>query len=304
MQQAAAARLSAVESSLRGGDAPDDLLPELRSASGSRYSDGAADVVTIERQRRQLLEARLAAQMEANAALRRDNLELASHLTATSQQLRAALRSRDELRRQTAEAASVDKAIREAVSRRALQASQALCASLRARVSTLEEQVGAGAQSLRSRWTPQGAPPYTLVHTSIPLRKRTEQACSLARLQVAELSRAAPLPEPAAPLSRPERAARPAEAGGESDATWRGVSRTPPRQPAAAAACSRSPMTSPNAALLAGFIDGQQGVNTPERQVLLNLTSEERTAVMKELLALAAGLVRPTPGTAEPRVEA
>ena len=40
-------------------------------------------------------------------------------------------------------------------------------------------------------------------------------------------------------------------------------------------------MTSPNAALLAGFIDGQQGVNTPERQVLLNLTSEERTAVMK-----------------------
>jgi hypothetical protein len=63
-------------------------------------------------------------------------------------------------------------------------------------------------------------------------------------------------------------------------------------------------MTSPNAALLAGFIDGQQGVNTPERQVLLNLTSEERTAVMKELLALAAGLVRPTPGTAEPRVEA
>ncbi len=172
MQQAAAARLSAVESSLRGGDAPDDLLPELRSASGSRNSDGAADLVTIERQRRQLLEARLAAQMEANAALRRDNLELASHLTATSQQLRAALRSRDELRRQTAEAASVDKAIREAVSRRALQASQALCASLRARVSTLEEQVGAGAQSLRSRWTPQGAPPHTLLHTSIPLRKR------------------------------------------------------------------------------------------------------------------------------------
>jgi chromosome segregation ATPase len=172
MQQAAAARLSAVESSLRGRDAPDDLLPELRSASGSRNSDGAADLVTIERQRRQLLEARLAAQMEANAALRRDNLELASHLTATSQQLRAALRSRDELRRQTAEAASVDKAIREAVSRRALQASQALCASLRARVSTLEEQVGAGAQSLRSRWTPQGAPPHTLLHTSIPLRKR------------------------------------------------------------------------------------------------------------------------------------
>ena len=90
MQQAAAARLSAVESSLRGGDAPDDLLLELRSASGSRNSDGAADLVTIERQRRQLLEARLAAQMEANAALRRDNLELASHLTATSQQLRAA----------------------------------------------------------------------------------------------------------------------------------------------------------------------------------------------------------------------
>ena len=86
-------------------------------------------------------------------------------LEARVQQLRAALRSRDELRRQTAEAASVDKAIREAVSRRALQASQALCASLRARVSTLEEQVGAGAQSLRSRWTPQGAPPHTHTYT-------------------------------------------------------------------------------------------------------------------------------------------
>ena len=68
-------------------------------------------------------------------------LALASQSAATSRQLRAALRSRDELRHQMAEAASLDDAVRAAVSRRSLRAAQALCASLRARVYALEGQV-------------------------------------------------------------------------------------------------------------------------------------------------------------------
>ena len=98
-------------------------------------------LLAIERQQRQLLEVRLHAQMDANEALRRDNLALASQSVATSRQLRAALRSRDELRHQMAEAASLDDAARAAVSRRSLRAAQALCASLRARVYALEGQV-------------------------------------------------------------------------------------------------------------------------------------------------------------------
>ena len=98
-------------------------------------------LLAIERQQRQLLEVRLHAQMDANEALRRDNLALASQSVATSRQLRAALRSRDELRHQMAEAASLDDAVRAAVSRRSLRAAQALCASLRARVYALEGQV-------------------------------------------------------------------------------------------------------------------------------------------------------------------
>ena len=113
MQQAAEARYSAVASSLR-----------------SSLELDASDLLAIERQQRQLLEARLHAQMDANAALRRDNLELASHSAATSRQLRVALRSRDELRQQAAEATALEDAVRAAVGRRSLQAAQALAASL------------------------------------------------------------------------------------------------------------------------------------------------------------------------------
>ena len=137
MQQAAEARYSAMQ---RGAA----RSPSLRASTELPRSSLEADpeyLLAIERQQRQLLDVRLQAQMDANEALRRDNLELASHSAATSRQLRAALRSRDELRHQAAEATALDEAVRAAVSRRSLRAAQALCASLRARVYALEGQV-------------------------------------------------------------------------------------------------------------------------------------------------------------------
>ena len=56
----------------------------------------------------------------------------------------SALRSRDELRHQAAEAAQLDDAVRAAVSRRPLRAAQALCASLHMRIYALEGQVVRG----------------------------------------------------------------------------------------------------------------------------------------------------------------
>ena len=100
IQAAALDRYGEVETELQGGDV-DSEKPESGSASRS-------DLLTIERQRRQLLEARLAAALEANATLRRDKLELTSLLAATSSQLRSAQRSRDELRRHQVEATPDD----------------------------------------------------------------------------------------------------------------------------------------------------------------------------------------------------
>ena len=151
MQQAAEARYSAV---YRGGAA---RSPGLRGSTELSRSSLEADpeyLLAIERQQRQLLDVRLHAQMDANDSLRRDNLELASRSAATSRQLRAALRSRDELRNQAAEVTALDDAVRAAVSRRSLQAAQALCASLRTRVYALEGQV---AQLQSAAWRNEAA---------------------------------------------------------------------------------------------------------------------------------------------------
>ena len=137
MQLAAEARCSAV---YRHSGTDTSMHGSTEQPRSSLEGD-PEHLLAIERQQRQLLEVRLHAQMDANEALRRDNLALASQSVATSRQLRAALRSRDELRHQMAEAASLDDAVRAAVSRRSLRAAQALCASLRARVYALEGQV-------------------------------------------------------------------------------------------------------------------------------------------------------------------
>ena len=150
MQQAAEARYSAV---YRGAA----RSPSLRGSTELPRSSLEADpeyLLAIERQQRQLLDVRLHAQMDANEALRRDNIELASQSAATSRQLRAALRSRDELRHQAAEVTALDDAVRAAVSRRSLRAAQALCASLRARVYALEGQV---AQLQSAAWRDEAA---------------------------------------------------------------------------------------------------------------------------------------------------
>ena len=141
MQLAAEARCSAVYRH-SGADTSTPRMHGSTELPRSASLKGDPEyLLAIERQQRQLLEVRLHAQMDANEALRRDNLALASQSAATSRQLRAALRSRDELRHQMAEAASLDDAVRAAVSRRSLRAAQALCASLRARVHALEGQV-------------------------------------------------------------------------------------------------------------------------------------------------------------------
>ena len=237
LEAAALDRYGEVETDLRGGDV-DGEKPE----SGASRSD----LLTIERQRRQLLEARLAAAMEANATLRREKLELTSLLAANSAQLRSAQRSRDELRRHQVEATSLDSAVRAAISRRSLHASQAMCQQLRARLGLLDDQIA----SLRAPAHSKGG--------SISGNDGGHSAVS----DGASCS----------PSSPPPRAGR-----GQA-------SKVP--------TSSAVPSLSPNAHVIARFATD---VSSPERQVLLDLDASERSAVVRELLALAAGLTRPAP---------
>ena len=250
MKQAAEARYSAVASGLRSD-------PEPRR---SIFEPDAEHLLAIERQQRQLLNARLHAQMDANEALRRDNLELAAQSAATSRQLRAALRSRDELRHHAAEARALEDAVRAAVGRRSLQAAQALCASLRARVYALEGQVKQLQNSaLRDEAVGGGAARPCRVETprSLPPRRLSPHA---------------------SPAGSPDAAVL----GIGSETT---CSR-PPRQSAPPAATPDGAPT-PDAAVLASFAGS---LSAHERQVLLNLDATERTAVLRELLSLAAGV--------------
>ena len=235
LQAAALDRYGEVETDLRGGDV-DSEKPE----SGASRSD----LLTIERQRRQLLEARLAAALEANATLRREKLELASLLAATSSQLRSAQRSRDELRRHQVEATSLDSAVRAAVSRRSLLSSQAMCQQLKARVGLLDDQIA----SLRAA----GA------KGDVDVGGDGDHCAAGASCS---------------PSSPPPRAAR----GRASEAPT-------------CALTDAAPSRSPNERVVARFATD---VSSPERQVLLDLDASERSAVVRELLALAAGLTRP-----------
>ena len=239
LQAAALDRYGEVETDLRGGDA-DGEKPESGGASRS-------DLLTIERQRRQLLEARLAAALEANATLRREKLELTSLLAATSSQLRSAQRSRDELRRHQVEATSLDSAVRAAVSRRSLLSAQAMCQQLRARVGLLDDQIA----SLRAG------------------------AKSKGDVDVGEDggSGAADGGTTCSPSSPPPRAGR----GRASEVPT-------------CALADAAPSRSPNAHVVARFATD---VSSPERQVLLDLDASERSAVVRELLSIAAGLTRP-----------
>ena len=236
LQAAALDRYGEVETDLRGGDV-DSENPESGSASRS-------DLLTIERQRRQLLEARLAAALEANATLRREKLELASLLAATSSQLRSAQRSRDELRRHQVEATSLDSAVRAAVSRRSLLSSQAMCQQLKARLGLLDDQIA----SLRAA----GA------KGDVDVGGDGDHCAAGASCS---------------PSSPPPRAAR----GRASEAPT-------------CALTDAAPSRSPNERVVARFATD---VSSPERQVLLDLDASERSAVVRELLALAAGLTRP-----------
>ena len=273
MLQAAEARCKAIQrGTARSPRLRDTDLPRSSLEADPEY------LLAIERQQRQLLEVRLQAQMDANEALRRDNLELSSHFTITSRQLRAALRSRDELRHQAAEATALEDAVRAAVGRRSLQATQALCASLRARVHALEGQV---AQLQSSAWrdevvggradTPSSAAvqPSPRVRTWDSPRRLSPPASPAGSTGAAvlgissEATRSRPPQRAAPPASTPDAVSNPLLSG-------------PPSQ-----------MFTPDAAVLASFAGP---LSTAERQVLLNLDVVERAAVLRELLSLAVGL--------------